>query len=308
MIRINLNFYIMKTIYVILFSLAIQLSFAQERKMLFNTDDSGVVMTWNKDTPETEMQDDIKALRKNNGVTIEYSKVKRNDKNEIISLRIEYKDNDGNSGSQEYDGKNPIDGIRFHKDANGIGFGESQQNIGMAFNNFDFGDLQNQFENRIQMDTIGSNKSFSFNFNDENESPKIQKKSKIIIQKDGKKQLVIEDGKVIEGQDDYSKEEIEKIQNENKINEGSLNFKFNSDNMDLGNMKEQMEKMQRQLMKIMPEIDENSKSDTPKSSYDAPTRDELKKTKDEMLKAKEEMQQAKKELQKAKSELKTRRI
>jgi hypothetical protein len=301
----------MKTIYLALIALTFQLNFAQKGKLFTqNNDQNGVVMTWNKDTPETEMQDDIKALRKNNGVTIEYSKLKRNDKNEIIALRIEYKDNDGNSGSQEYNGKNPIDGIRFHKDANGIGFGESQQNMGMAFNNFDFGDLQKQFQNRIQIDTLGNNKSYSFNFNDDGDSPRMNKKSKIIIQKDGKKPLIIEDGKVIEGQDDYSKEEIEKIQNENKMNSngGNLNFNFNSDDMDLGNLKEQMEKMQRQLIKIMPEMDENIKSNAPKSSNDAPTREELKKTKEEMLKAKDEMEQAKKELQKAKSELKTRRI
>jgi hypothetical protein len=302
----------MKTVFLVLLTLTFQFNFAQKKKSITQDNDfsAGVVMTWNKDTPETEMQDDIKSLRQNNGVTIEYSKLKRNDKNEIIALRIEYKDNDGNSGSQEYTGKNPIDGIRFHKDAYGIGFGESQQNMGMAFNNFDFGDLQKQFQNRIQIDTLGNNKSYSFNFNDENETPKMQKKSKIIIQKDGKKPLVIEDGKVIEGQDDYSKEEIEKIQNENKLNsnDGNLNFNFNSDAMDLGNLKEQMEKMQRQLMKIMPDSDENSKSDAPKSKDDTPTREELKKTKDEMLKAKDEMEQAKKELQKAKSELKTRKI
>lgn len=301
----------MKTIYLVLITLIFQFNFAQKSKLLTqNNDNNSVVMTWNKDTPESEMQDDIKALRKNNEVTIEYSKLKRNDKNEIIALRIDYKDNDGNSGSQEYNGKNPIDGIRFHKDAYGIGFGESQQNMGMAFNNFDFGDLQKQFGNQIQIDTLGTNKNFSFNFNDEGDSPKINKKSKIIIQKNGKKPLIIEDGKVIEGQDDYSKDEIEKIQNENKMNsgEGNLNFNFNGNDMDLGNLKEQMEKMQRQLQQIMPNVDENSKLETPKSNNDAPSREELKKTKDEMLKAKDEMEQAKKELQKAKSELKTRRI
>jgi hypothetical protein len=299
----------MKTIYLILFSLVAQYNFAQDRKMIFDNNDAGVVMTWNKDTPETEMRDDIKALGQKHGVTIEYSKLKRNEKNEIIALRIEYKDKDGNSGSQEYNGKNPIDGIRFHKDAYGIGFGESQQNMGMAFNNFDFGDLQKQFQKRIQIDTLGNNKSFSFNFNDD-ESPRSIKKSKIIIQKDGKKPLVIEDGKVIEGQEDYSKEEIEKIQNENKLNsgEGNLNFNFNSDDLDLENLKEQMEKMQRQLNKNMPDSDENSKSEKSNSNNDAPTREELKKTKEEMLKARDEMEQAKKELQKAKSELKTRRI
>lgn len=299
----------MKSLYVALLAICFQVTFAQKSKLLKeNFDNNGVVMTWNKDTPETEMQDDIKALRQNNGVTIEYSKLKRNDNNEIIALRIEYKDKDGNSGSQEYNGKNPIDGIHFHKDTNGIGFGESQQNMGMAFNNFDFGDLQKQFQNRIQIDTLGNNKSFSFNFNDDNETPRINKKSKIFIQKDGRKPLVIEDGKVVEGPDDYSKEEIEKIQNDNKMNDGSLNFNFNGNDMELGDLKEQMEKMQSQMMKIMPEMQEKFKDETPNSNSDAPTREELKKTKEEMLKAKDEMEQAKKELQKAKSELKTRKI
>lgn len=299
----------MKTFYLALIALIFQFNFAQKGEMFTQNDNkNNVVMTWNKDTPETEMQDDIKQLRKNNGVFIEYSKLKRNDKNEIIALRIEYKDNNGNSGIQEYNGKNPIDGIRFHKDANGIGFGESQQNMGMTFKNFDFGDLQEQFRNRIQMDTLGSNQNFGFNFNDDDDSPKMNKKSKIIIQKNGKKPLIIEDGKVIEGQEDYSKEEIEKIQNENKMNSGDGNFNFNSDNFDLGNLKQQMEKMQSQLQKILPNNDEKSKSETPNSTNDAPTREELKKTKEEMLKAKDEMEQAKKELQKAKSEFKTRRI
>ena len=43
--------------------------------------DNTVVMTWNKNTAEQEMKDDIKALKTNNGVTIKYSNLKRNSKN-----------------------------------------------------------------------------------------------------------------------------------------------------------------------------------------------------------------------------------
>ncbi len=72
------------------------------------TNDNSVVMTWNKNTPDQEIKDDIKALRENNGVTIKYSNLKRNSKNEITALKIDYSDRDGNSGSQEYNNKNAI--------------------------------------------------------------------------------------------------------------------------------------------------------------------------------------------------------
>ena len=299
--------------------------FAQDK---FNqtTKDNSVVMTWNKNTPEQEMKDDIKALKTNNGVTIKYSNVKRNTKNEITNLKIEYADNDGNSGSQEYNNKNAIPEINFYKNNGEIGFGNPNNNSianVMAFQNLDFNDLQKQFSNRIKIDTIGNNKSFSFDLNDENQ-PKINKKSKIIIQKDGRKPLVIEDGKVIEGENDYSKEEIEKIQNENKFNSKdnngikSFSFNLNGDDLDMNKLREEMEKMQGQIQKMMPNGSEkispsavegqNPRISKPSKSEKEDLKKEMKDAKEEMIKAKKEMEEAKIELQKAKSELKTRKI
>ena len=60
-----------------------------------------------------------------------------------------------------------------------------------------------------------SSENFRFNFSDKNESPKSTKKSKIIIKKSNKKDLIIEDGEVISGAEDYTTEEIEKIKKEN---------------------------------------------------------------------------------------------
>lgn len=279
--------------------------------------DNSVVMTWNKNTPKQEMKDDVKALKANNGVTIKYSNLKRNSNNEITNLKIEYSDNEGNSGSQEYKNKNAIPEIKFYKLNGEIGFGNPNNNSfgnEMNFGNFDFNDLQKQFSNRIQIDTLGNNKSFSFDLSDENQ-PKTTKKSKIIIQKDGRKSLVIEDGKVIEGESDYSKEEIEKIQNENKFDENSgpksFSFNLNGDNFDMKNLQEQMEKMQGQIQKMMPNSDENEVSPRitkPSKSEKEDLKKEMKEAKEEMLKAKKEMEEAKKELQKAKSEMKTQKI
>ena len=310
----------MKTIVsFLMFVLALQINVFAQNSFNQTSRDNSVVMTWNKNTPEQEMKDDIKALKANNGVTIKYSNVKRNSKNEITNLKIEYADNEGNSGSQEYNNKNAIPEIKFYKINGEIGFGNPDNNSfgnGMAFQNFDFNDLQKQFSNRIKIDTLGNNKSFSFDLSDENQ-PKIDKKSKIIIQKDGRKPLVIEDGKVIEGENDYSKEEIEKIQNENKFssdyNNGmkSFSFNLNGDDLDMNNLREQVEKMQGQIQKMMPNNSENEvnpRITKPSKSEKEDLKKEMKEAKEEMIKAKKEMEEAKKELQKAKTEMKTQRI
>ena len=291
--------------------------------------DNSVQMTWNKNTPEQEMKDDIKALKANNGVTIKYSNLKRNSKNEITNLKIEYSDNEGNSGSQEYNNKNAIPDIYFYKNNGEIGFGNPSNNSignmmnfgGMNLGNMDFGDLQKQFSNRIKIDTLGTNKSFSFDLND-GKQPKIAKKSKIIIQKDGRKPLVIEDGKVTDGASDYSKEEIEKALAGNKMNDGDnskvFSFSFDEDDLDMNNLKSQIEKMQNQLQKIMPNASESeslndkkedkSRISKPSKSEKEDLKKEMRDAKDEMIKAKKELEEAKKEIQKAKSEMKIQKI
>jgi hypothetical protein len=285
---------------------------AQERMFLENNQNNdNVVMTWNKNTPEQEMLDDIKALKQNNGVTIKYSNLKRNVKGEITAIKVEYKDQDGNSGSQEYNGKNAIATIQFYKNGNQIGFGGGNNN-GFAMNGFDFNDMQQPFMKQFNFD---DNNAQSFEFSDEGK-PNIKSKSKIIIKKDGKQPLVIEDGEVIEGGEGYSQEELDKIKSEQKFklnDDGSkhLDFNFNSESLDMKKIMQQMEKLQSQMLQMNPDGRENSKTlkdlNNSKSDKDT-TKEELKQAKEEMLKAKKEMEEAKKELQKAKSEIKMRKI
>ena len=272
-----------------------------------NSNNKSVVMTWNKNTPDQEMLDDIKALKQNNNVTIKYSNLKRNPKGEIVAIKIEYKDSDGNTGSQEYNGKNAISQIKFFKTNDGIGFGEPTSNQ-LAFNDFDFNNFQKTFGNRIQMDTLMQD---YFDFN-----PKIQKKSKIVIQANGKKPLTIEDGNVIEGGEDYSDEEIAKIKSQHQLElkgngNQKLDFNFSSDNFDMKSLKEQIEKMQSQLMEMSP--NDNKKENIKelkglKSKDKETTKEELKQAKEEMIKAKKEMEEARAALEKAKSEIKMRKI
>jgi hypothetical protein len=232
-------------------------SYAQDKFSAIN-EDQDIYMTWNKSTPEQEMNDDIKALKKA-GVTIKYTDVKRNEKGEIVALKVEYADQKGNSGAQEYNGKNPINTIKFYKSKNEIGFGEPS-NRGLAFTDFDlndsFGPNFKSLKDKMQMGKINPD-AFNFNFSDENGSSK----SKIIIKKDGKEPLVIENGEVTKGGEGYTKEEIEQIKKDNTFkfnNGGSMKMDLLSDDFDseaspnFEDLKKQMEKMQKQLDQLAP--------------------------------------------------------
>jgi hypothetical protein len=269
--KTNLTLFL-KTIAIVL--LAQNIVWAQDKNKLSQKNvDNAVVMTWNKNTPEQEMKDDIKALKENNGVTINYSEVKRNEKGEIIAIKVSYIDQEGNTGSQSYNGKNPIDPIKFHKNKNTIGFGESNS-MGMAFGNFDWKNFGEQFK-AMDMDKLNPD-NFNFNFSDNNsdKSSISKSKSKIIIKKDGKAPLIIEDGEIKEGGEGYSKEELEELKKGNSFkfnNGGSMKMDLFSDDFDsneknsFDDLKKQMEKMQKQLDQLSPTKDQKEKSDTNKS-------------------------------------------
>lgn len=270
--------------------------FAQGTHFSENFDSDGIVMTWNKNTPETEMNDDIEALKKA-GVTITYKNIKRNNNGEITSLRIEYKDNEGNQGTQEYNGLKPIAEIKFFKNKKEIGFGQPQ-NGSMNFGNFNFNAMPNWEENP------GMGQSFQFNSDDFNGGGK----SKIVIKENGKAPLIIENGEVIEGGEGYSPEEIEKIKKNNKfeLGNGIQNFSFNNQNSDIEMLKKKMEEMQKMFQGNQSNFNYDELNNSKKLNNQN-DKEELKKAKEEMLKAKKEMEEARKELQKAKTEIKMRK-
>lgn len=287
-------------------------SFAQSKKSLstINNDDN-IVMTWNKNTPESEMKDDSKALAEK-GITIKYSNIKRNSNKEITAIKVEYSDRQGNKGTLELNNQKPIATISFFKVNGEIGFGEpsNSSNDMFAGNSFLQGmpggkDFMKQFNFGNDDD---NSQSYSFSFPDKlNFGDSI---TRIQIQKDGKKPLVIENGEVIEGGEDYTPEEIEKIKSENKVER----FGFNGDNFNnkefdfrnqngLDNFKKKMDEMKIEMEK---KFSNKSEFDENKSDFDK-TKEEMLKAKDEMNKAKEELEQAKKDLEKAKSSIKTRK-
>jgi len=276
---------------------------AQGKKSLVLGDKNpsdNIYMTWNKNTPETEMNDDIKALSEH-GVTISYADIKRNDKGEITAIKVTYNDVSGSKGTLEFDNQKPINTIRFFKQDDEVGFGEPDGSQS--------GFLSSGFGDPNKMD-----KAYSFNFNGDDLSSKGQGfgQSKMIIQKDGKKPLVLEDGKVVEGGDDYTAEELEEIKKNNKMefyhgNE-DMDFNFNQNGNGFGDLNEQMKKMQEQIDQMMSKNGMTPAAKSKNGSDDLDrTKEEMQKAKEEMLDAKKEMEKAKKELQKAKSTLKTQK-
>lgn len=268
-----------------------------------NVEQNNIVMTWNKNTPESEMKDDIKALA-DKGVTIKYSSLKRNSKDEITAIKVEFSDRKGNSGKLEYNNSKPINTIKFYQSNDEIGFGEPSNSNDMLANNDIF---------RMMPNAQNIMKEFQYRFNDNSISPDGlgsdnsgkelfgRTKSKMMIKQDGKKPLVIEDGKVIEGGDDYTPEELDKIKSENKI---ELNSNGNDGQLFDSRSKEGLEELQKEMEKVRKDF----KNDNSTKSEMEKTTDEMLKAKEEMLKAKEEMENARKELQKAKSTLKTQKI
>lgn len=307
------------------------LNFTTNAQNSSEVNNKAVVMTWNKNTPESEMKDDIESLKKNNDVTIKYSNLKRNNKGEITSLKLEYKDNEGNSGAMEYNSKSGIPQIVFHKNSQSIGFGEGNESMQIFPGNFNWNNDKNgafTFDfydmKPLPSDSLQEEK---FSLRNPQDNSSVKSHSKIMIQKEGKKPLVIEDGEVTQGGEDYTAEEIEEIKKNNRTefyngNGGNFNFNFSPQEFmndeRMGNFKEQFDRLQEQMnrmrfqMQDEPQLKierEEKVEKSNKSNKDLEqTKKEMLQAKDEMIKAKEELEKAKKELQKAKSQLKTQRI
>jgi hypothetical protein len=291
---------------IVLFSLCSSLSFGQGQSKKEDTNKGSnvydsIYMTWNKSTPETEMNDDISALE-NKGITIRYYDLKRNSKNEIIGIKVTYADKKGNNGALEMNNNTPINTIHFFRDGDQIGFGTpSNQPNTIAGNDFfgnfqqggqNLNDIMKQFQFNFDGDENGGNFNFKMPDMEGLKDGKRSSKSKIIIKKDNRKPLVIEDGKVIEGAEDYSKEEIEEIQKNNRSEN------FNEDSFDTRN-KNDLENFHKKMEESRKNMEKKSKSKLNESQKKNESD-----TKNELEKMREEMDLMKKEMEKMKSKIK----
>lgn len=290
--------------------LSTYLSFAQTSSKSFTwktpKESESIVMNWNKSTPESEMKDDIKAMA-DKGVIVSYSSLKRNEKGEIVALKVQFDDKNGNKGTLEFDGKKPIHPITIYKFDDEVGFGNPDSNDNtFMFNSLGDNRIMKELDFDFEKDSLKGD-SFAFRMPPRGKSF-IEKKSKMIIKNDDKKPLVIEDGKIVEGGEDYSKEELDEILKNNRIEEfhfdDNQNFNFEFDEHNMGDLQEQMRRMQDQLNDMMAGNRFRGEK-APKGDKDIEdAKEEMKKAKEELQKAKKEMEDARKELEKTKSSLK----
>jgi hypothetical protein len=189
-------------------------------------------VTWNKNTPEQQMKEDVKVFAKI-GVTLKYSNVKRNESNEIIAITISYKTKIGEKGSLSYDNIKPIGDIKIYKQNNEVGFGQTPMFPASL-----------TFSSSVDPeDTMMKNYKYSYP-NEKPSGPRIITS----IQRTGKEPLIIENGKVIEGGTDYTKEEIDEvIKQSNESSTGVAGYKqfnYKKGNQDFS---QQLEQIQKQL-------------------------------------------------------------
>jgi beta-lactamase regulating signal transducer with metallopeptidase domain len=98
---------------------------AQEKQQerISKTVQRSVEVVVDKNTSDAEMKSDAELLKKEHGVTLKFSKVRRNKQGEIIAIKAQFKDASGKKGVTQISGDEPIKPIRFYKNDNGaIGF------------------------------------------------------------------------------------------------------------------------------------------------------------------------------------------
>ncbi|MFC7773109.1 M56 family metallopeptidase [Flavobacterium sp. GCM10027622] len=309
---------------------------AQEREIVQKSQEGGVYIKTDKNSSDDEMKKDAKIAKEKFGVTLKYSKVKRNKKGEITGIKIEYKDENGQKGMAQFDSDEPIKPIYFHKNRNTIGFGKS--NEVQVFKNFrknnnpviaDIDDIEipDMEDMIVDIETPELPE-----FADEIEAPAVPRTPKmirknIVIKKNGKdaQPEVYINGKKM----DIPLADLEKMDKdfEGKFefkggDNGPFEFKFNDDEIfkmsredieriksdamensriHMKKMKEHMDKMRPQLEK-MREDRSNFEWNSDQEEEMQKAREEMQKAREEMLKARDEMIKAREEMQKAKAE------
>ncbi|RXR21484.1 M56 family metallopeptidase [Flavobacterium stagni] len=296
----------------------------KETQIIERNDNQNIIqMRWDKNTPDSEMESDVKAL-KEQGVTVKYSKVKRNEKGEITGIKVSYEDNKGKKGQTQVSGDEPIAPIVFFKSDDHIGFGTPKMKtltVTKTFSQDEPGDVR--IEKRIirsddgsEIITLNGSEDIDASVNEHKIVVRATNSDKPMIIVDGKVMElgydvnainpedivtveVFKDGDVVKTYGAEAKNGVVKI-NTKKIKairaeameEGRKAMEEGREEMrvEMKRAKEEMRKARAEMDAQQPELEK--------------ARQEMLKAKEEMLKAKAEMEKAKAEFEKAKANLK----
>ena len=125
--------------------------------------DSNVIVTIDKTTSSKDFED-IKDMLKENGITVTFSDIERNDKGELIGLKIELEDDNNNRAASKISSNLPIAQITFGRKDDLLFISQSNtENGALAFFN-----QPNMMPFGFDNDSIGQSfRSFgNFNFDD----------------------------------------------------------------------------------------------------------------------------------------------
>ena len=304
---------------------------AQEKignTVLSQTNPKEVRLVIDKNTSDADLKREAQRLKEKHGVTLKYSKIKRNENGEITGIKVEFKDKKGNKGVSQVAGNEPITPIHFYKNEEAIGFGKPRgmrvyANVpGMKT------DDKEPFVFHFDGDSLAEVSDFNFDFDFEMpehpefpempEMPELPEafawhdvdKANILIRKGAQKPLVIINGKVIS--DDS---EIEKAIEEAEA-KGEFNIKIETDGdgedkqvfingEDIAKIRgNAMKNAQIQIQRMKPEMRQQlikSRALVRKEMLRA--REEMEKARPEMERARREMELSKPDMEKAKAEM-----
>jgi len=325
--------------FVLLFQIKVvaqEIDLATWTKNISNNNEVSVKI--DKNCSDAQLKKEAAKLKDEHGVTLKFSKVKRNTLGEITCIKVSYKDENGKKGATQINGDEPIKPILFFKNNQSIGFGTPRQ-----FRVYANGNHAGNGEHFVYKsdDSIPEMQNFAIDLEapEAPEAPEVSvfsempelpsrmtwdnQSTKIIVKKDGKAPLVILDGKVVEGDESIlSEKELDELKNSVKMNDGGENAQIIINGKDIAkfktDMKEQMKGMKPQIKnqiriangdwKRVKEEMERAKPEMERARMEMDAaKPEMERAKAEMQKAKEEMIKAKEEMLKAKAEFEKER-
>jgi beta-lactamase regulating signal transducer with metallopeptidase domain len=177
---------------------------AQEKESIavYATPIDEIKVKIDKNSSEEKLKQESKRLKDEQGITLKYSKVKRNAKGEITEIKVDYKDKNGNKGTSHIKGNEPIEPFVFFKSDNGLlGFTKPKNRAIISSNGktiLNGNQLHLKGLSNIKFDTITSD-DIAFGYALDGDL--VLNENKSVVIKGGDNPKVIVNGKVLSSSD-----------------------------------------------------------------------------------------------------------
>ena len=276
----------------------------------------------NKNSSDEEMKKDAAILKEKYGITLKFSKVKRNSAGEITGIKVEFKDKKGNKGVSQVNSDKPIEPIHFYKTDEAIGFGTPK----------------NQRDERVYSFNNGTGESYAYSYGDSipemnfdididieapeaPEAPEVAElaelaemppmafvggeNSKVIIKKGGKKPMVFVNGKKVEDLDNLTKEEKEALGSSFKMSdEDGEDTQIIINGTDMAKIRKDAMANAQAHIRNMPQMKVKVRKDMERARRDMErARPEMERAREDMERSRPDMEQAKAEMEQARAAL-----